>query len=132
MNNKCLLKAENYIQIQPFMVVNLHLSSHELIIYAAIYGITINKGVFFGSLEYLAQWCNCTERTVTSCLTNLLEKGLLIRKKTQKGYAYVATEVDTDLPKIEQEELKMDLSLFEDSDVAIAKSEKFGSIPNFV
>ncbi len=95
------LNQDSYIQIEPFMVVNLKLSGNSLIIYAAIYGITVNKGVFYGSINYLAQWCNCSDRSVILCLNSLLKKGLIRKKKTSKGNVYISTPVETTLPYCE-------------------------------
>ena len=97
MKKDCVLKKDSYIQIQPFMVTNLNLSGNSLIIYAAIYGVTVNKGVFYGSLEYLAKWCNCSTRNVINCLDKLLEAGLIKKKKTNRGNVYISTPVDTDI-----------------------------------
>lgn len=84
------------------MVVNLNLSGNSLIIYAAIYGLTINKGIFTGSIEYLAQWCNCSKRNVMQCIDKLLEKGLIRKKRTNKGCIYVTNPIDTTLPNSEK------------------------------
>jgi predicted transcriptional regulator len=97
----CKLKEESFIQIKPFMVVNLNLSGNSLIIYAAIYGLTVNKGIFTGSIEYLSQWCNCSKRSVMQCIENLVDKGLIRKKRTGKGCIYISTPVDTKLPTSE-------------------------------
>ena len=95
---ECLLAQDSYIQIKPFMVINLNLSGNALLIYAVIYGHTVNKGVFYGSIEYLAQWCNCSTRNVITCLNKLQEQGLIRKKKTVRGNVYISTPVDISLP----------------------------------
>lgn len=113
---ECLLKEDNYIVIQPFMVVNLNLTGNELIVFAAIYGITSNKGLFYGSIEYLSQWCNCTTRTVITCLNELIKKGLIEKAKTPKGNIYRTKSVNTKLPKPQEEE-DLDLAKFFNSEI---------------
>lgn len=88
--SNCILLKNSYITIQPFMVTTLNLSGNSLIIYAAIYGITVNKGSFHGSVKYLAAWCNSTEKSVIECLKKLTETGLIKKTKTPRGNIYVA------------------------------------------
>ena len=73
-----IVKRENYIQIQGFMLTDLHLSGNELLIYAIIYGFSqTGEGVFDGSREYLAEWCNASLSSIKRSLKALQEKGLI-------------------------------------------------------
>ena len=73
-----IVKRENYIQIQGFMLTDLHLSGNDLLIYAIIYGFSqTGEGVFDGSREYLAEWCNASLSSIKRSLKALQEKGLI-------------------------------------------------------
>ena len=73
-----MVKNENYITIQGFMVSKLGLSGASLIIYAVIYGFSQDDGSYFqGSRQYLAEWCGCSISGVKKCLKQLREMGLI-------------------------------------------------------
>lgn len=69
--------------IPGWMVFELHLNYSELRIYALIYGYSQGaQGEFYGSLQYLADWCGLANKSnVHRVLQNLIKKGL-IRKYT--------------------------------------------------
>ena len=71
------VKDGNYVVIQSFMVKDLGLKGNELLIYAIIYGFSQNEQRFNGSLQYLADWTNCSKQTVQATLKSLCEKGFL-------------------------------------------------------
>lgn len=78
-----LVKENSYVQIEAFMVNDLHLSGNELIVYAVIFGFSQDgESWFTGSRKYLASWCQTSEKSVTNNLKKLLEAGL-IRKRTR-------------------------------------------------
>lgn len=90
-----ILSEKSWIVIRPFMVTKLNLSGNTLICYAAIYGVTVNKGSFHGSIKYLAAWCNSSEKNIIECLKKLTEAGLVRKIKMPKGNIYIAnTEKD--------------------------------------
>ena len=96
MNTK-YVKPENYIVIQGFMLTELHLKGAELLVYAAVYGFCQTEEQYFtGSLQYLAEWTNCTVRGVSKCLKSLTEKNLIsdICDENGKrcGYTILATQ----------------------------------------
>lgn len=66
------------------MVFDLHLNYSELRIYALIYGYSQGgQGEFYGSLQYLADWCGLASPwNAQRVLKNLEAKGL-IRKYTE-------------------------------------------------
>lgn len=71
----------NYYQIYDWMPKKLKLKNNELNIYAIIYNYTISKntkGYFNGSIAYLKEWTNASNRNVIDCLKNLLQKNLII------------------------------------------------------
>lgn len=80
---KNMVNADNYINIQGWMVTELGLKGNELIIYACIHGFSQVRGqCFHSSLQYLAEWTNTTKRAVINTLKSLTEKGLIL--KTEK------------------------------------------------
>ena len=77
-----MIKNENYITIQGWMLNELGLKGNSLIIYAAIYGFSqTNNCEFTGSANYLAEWCGCSRQTVLTTLNKLVEDKLLIKQE---------------------------------------------------
>lgn len=82
------VQSENYITIQGWMVTELKLSGNDLLVYAIIYGYSQDgQSCFYGSRQYLADWCNCTVRGIQKNLSNLIELGLIETVDQQSGYA---------------------------------------------
>lgn len=79
MNEKCL----HNLVIPGWMIFELHLNYSELRVYALIYNFSQGgQGEFFGSLQYLADWCGISGRkNVNRVLNSLIQKGLLIKRK---------------------------------------------------
>lgn len=77
---------ENFITIAGWMVKDLGLSGNELIIYATIYSFSQDgESTFYGSRQYLAEWCNCSLRTVQNSLNTLIEMGLIEQVEVKSG-----------------------------------------------
>lgn len=75
-----MIKNENFITIQGWMVNELNLKGNELLVFALIYGFSQDENsVFSGSLTYIADWINITKHSVLNILQNLVEKELLIK-----------------------------------------------------
>lgn len=91
-----MIKNENYIQISGWMINELKLKGTELLIYALIYGFSQDgKSAFSGSISYIMEWTNSSNRTVISALQSLCEKKLIQKKlSSSKGcvesYKYFA------------------------------------------
>lgn len=79
--------------IKPFMVTELQLKGNSLLIFALIYGITVNEGYFYGSIEYMQTWCNASNRNVLDCLKELIDKGLITKKKSGNTVFYAAKTI---------------------------------------
>lgn len=78
-----MIRNDNYITIQGFMVNELELKGNELLVYAIIYGFSqTDNQTFNGSLQYLADWTNSSKYGVQISLKKLLEKGYI--KKNEK------------------------------------------------
>lgn len=76
------VKPDSYVNIQAFMVNELHLSGNALIIYAVIYGFSQDGGSWFtGSRSYLAAWCQASKSTVSRNLDALCADGLIERRE---------------------------------------------------
>lgn len=72
---RMLVKDENYLTIQGWMVTQLELSGNQLLVYAIIYGFSQDGGWFTGSQQYLSDWTNSTKRTIRNSLKSLLDSG---------------------------------------------------------
>ena len=60
-----MIKNENYIVIQGWMINELQLKGNDLLIYAIIYGFSQTEGTkFTGSLRYLMSCTGATKPTV--------------------------------------------------------------------
>lgn len=76
-----LIKNENHVVIQGWMINELELKGNELICYAVLFGFcqNVENQLYTGSRQYLADWCNCSRRTLDNALLALTEKGYIIR-----------------------------------------------------
>ena len=75
-----MIKDNQFITIQSFMVNKLHLKANELLFYAVIYGFSQdNKSVFQGTSSYFTEWFGLDKKTVLRILKNLTDKGLIIK-----------------------------------------------------
>lgn len=102
-----IIKNENYIAIQGWMVNELNLKGNALMIYAIIYGFSQIEGhTFSGSLQYLAEWTNSTKQGVIKSLKKLIENGLITKKEKYvnnvKFVEYYVTKFNEPLNKVER------------------------------
>lgn len=75
-----MVKENTFINIQAFMVNDLHLKGNELLIYAIIWGFSQDgESEFTGSLQYLADWTCSTKQGVMKALQSLCEKQLILK-----------------------------------------------------
>lgn len=80
------VKDGTYVNIQSFMVNELHLSGNALIIYAVIYGFSQDGDSWFtGSRSYLAAWCQASKSTVSRNLETLCADGLIERRERSES-----------------------------------------------
>ena len=76
--------SNSTVNIQPWMVTELNLKGNELIVFAIIHNFSSDgESVFFGSLDYLATWCNSTKQGIIKNLNSLVQKGFIA--KTEGG-----------------------------------------------
>lgn len=81
-----LVSNEHYVNLQGWMINDLHLKGNELIVFAVIHGFSQGEqGIFNGSLQYLADWTNSTKQGVIKNIKSLVEKGLIIKNEVKKG-----------------------------------------------
>lgn len=75
-----MIKSENFITIQGWMVSELGLSRNDLLCYALIYGFCQDgQSCFSGTSSYISEWLNIDKRNVLSVLKRLCERGLIIK-----------------------------------------------------
>ena len=71
-DKKKTLKDGDFINIQSWMVTELHLEGSELMIFAKIFGFSTTEEQYFtGRLQYLMTWTGKTKKTVIANLTSL-------------------------------------------------------------
>ncbi len=94
-----MIKDGNYFVVQSWMIKELKLSGNNMIIYAVIYGFCQTDGQYFnGSLSYLAEWANCSTKTVQRSLEELEKLGYINKKVVYRNnvrrckYSCVALE----------------------------------------
>ncbi len=72
------LSNGKFFAIRDWMVSRLDLSGNELVLYACIYSYSNSPaGCYNGSVRYLSERINCSERWITQCLKLLTIRGLL-------------------------------------------------------
>ena len=77
-----MIKDNNYLTIQGFMITGLHLKGNELLVYALIYGFTQDGSCkFTGSINYIAEWLSSTRQTVINTIKSLEDKGLIEKRQ---------------------------------------------------
>lgn len=75
-----MIRDNNFITIQGFMINKLGLKGNKLLIYAIIYGFSQNgNDKFTGCLKYLVEWTNSTKQSVIKNLKSLVDSGLIIK-----------------------------------------------------
>ena len=77
---KRLFKDEYYFSIFGWMSNpdGMNLNGNELNIYAVIFGLSQGDDQYFtGSIKYLSDCLNISERSIKSCLKSLVQKGCL-------------------------------------------------------
>ena len=81
MERKTIVKSENHITLDGWMINELDLSGSELIVYALIYGFSQADNQWCtASQAYIAAWANITVRGAIKVIIKLEEKGLLIKE----------------------------------------------------
>lgn len=78
-----MLKQNNYLVIQAYMVNELQLKGNELLVYAIINGFSQEENCWFtGSLSYICDFINCKSKTtVMNILKSLVDRGLIEKEE---------------------------------------------------
>ena len=81
MGNKTIIRSDNHVCLNGWMINELDLSGSELIVYAVIWGFTQDGNQWCtASQAYIARWANISTRGLRKVLDKLEEKGLLIKE----------------------------------------------------
>jgi hypothetical protein len=97
-----MIQPYAYYTVQGWMREELGLKGNALAVYAIIYGFSQDgASEYAGSARYLADWLGCDKKTVLRALSDLTEKGHLIKRTTyQNGVTFcnyvAARNVQTD------------------------------------
>ena len=77
MENKNLVRSDNHVTIDGWMINELELSGSELIVYGLIWGFSQTENQWCtASQAYIARWANISTRGLRKILDKLEEKGL--------------------------------------------------------
>jgi len=72
----------SYVALQAWMVNDLGLKGNDLIVYAIIFGFSMDgNNCYQGSLQYLADWTSSTKQGVQKNLKNLIDRGLIEKEE---------------------------------------------------
>lgn len=78
-----MIKKENYINIQSWMLLDLNLSGNDLIVYAIIFGFSQDgQSLYKGGINYIQEWLGCSKPTVISILKRLIDFNLIEKIET--------------------------------------------------
>ncbi len=96
-----VMSNDNYCVIFGWMCNELNLSGNELLVFAVIYGFSQdNESKFYGGRGYLSRTLNISKPTVDRALMSLMEKGYIIRTKTDRnGVVFHEYSVDLQVVK---------------------------------
>ena len=111
MERKTIVRSDNHVTIDGWMINELGLSGSELIIYALIWGFSQAENQWCtASQAYIAAWANITVRGAIKAINKLAEKGLLIKETNtcKKGFECKykavrpsADDCDSDVNKVQ-------------------------------
>lgn len=108
-----MIKDENYLTVQGWMITKLNLSGNKLLAYALIYGFSQGKNNYFsGSYQYIMGWLNCTEKTAITTINALVDDGLIIKEQFSENgtiynrYRAIVPSEPVEEPKKEKAEKK--------------------------
>lgn len=88
-----VIKNDNYVTIQGWMINDLQLTGNELMAYAVIYGFSQVEGQYMScSQEYIAAWLNISREATNRLIKRLIEKGLVIKRERSRKGAMVLWE----------------------------------------
>lgn len=115
--NKSIIQDGSFINIQSFMVKDLHLKGNELMLYAIIWGFSQDgTSAFKGSLQYLMEWTNSTKQGVLKALKSLQDKGYIqksdVNANGRRFCDYFVTKFNTgkqSLPKVNSVDNKVNI-----------------------
>ena len=82
MEEKQIIKNENYFIVQGWAINELKLKGNELLVYSIIYGFSQDgESKFKGSRKYMAEWLGVSLPTIDKTIMNLVEKNLIIKEQ---------------------------------------------------
>lgn len=84
-----MLRDNNYLIIQGWMVNKLNLKGCKLLLYALIYGFSQDEeSNYHGSIQYLEDWTNCSRQSITAALKELIDSNLIIKEASFPSNKY--------------------------------------------
>lgn len=94
------LRADNFINVQAWMVTELGLTGDELLVYAIIFGMTQDgESWYYGGRNYLCKWLGCSDKKAGRLLKSLYDQDLLVKEENRGKagicYKYQAKKFST-------------------------------------
>lgn len=81
-NEKSKIRDENYYIVHGWMINVLNLKGNELIVFAIIFSFSQDgESEFTGSLTYLKDFANISERSAPALLASLVEQKLVLKRE---------------------------------------------------
>ncbi len=108
-----MIRDDSYVVIPGWVLNKLQLKGNMLLIYSIIYGFCQDReSNYHGSIAYLAEWTQSTRQSVSGCLAQLCEMGLIRKEKgypNNKYYIVFADDPTKNTKKDDTEECKESL-----------------------
>ena len=86
-----MIKEDSFFSICGWMT-ELPIKGNSLMIYALIHGFSKNNGWYEGSIEYICLFTKTKRRRAIDILKNLVDAGLLIKKRSGRYCNYATTK----------------------------------------
>ncbi|MBR1564520.1 MAG: hypothetical protein IJ650_04160 [Paludibacteraceae bacterium] len=93
-----MTEEKQHILLLGWMETVFHLSGLEEKLFAVIYGFCrYDQGLFIGTTEDLAGWCNCSIRQIVRCLSYLRDRGLVSTRDGVYGIGQIVKDYENGL-----------------------------------
>lgn len=81
-----MIRSENFVLLQGWMITELGLKDKELIAYGLIYGFCqVSKNPCTCGYKYIAEWLGCCEKTAYTVVKSLEDKGLVSHTQSEEN-----------------------------------------------
>ena len=75
-----MIRSDNFVLIQGWMVTDLKLKGLDLMVFAIIYSFSQDPDqMFTGTVSYLQEWTNASNAGIRKCLNRLIDQQLIMK-----------------------------------------------------